>query len=201
MSCFIYLSHVSIISLYAQNCNILYYKNIRGNKEFTFIPGLKSGVFPFMFDKTGESRRNWAGGFTDYDAKGKKIGESRPNWAGGYTHYDTKGHKTGESRYSISGYNHYDAKGHKTGEKLEFKRLQSQRQHHRELLYRHLRLRLLRLPGGLDSAAVSGRDAGQELLRQTLHPELLCRGAHSGQVVRQFILVPPVLEGKTRPVG
>ena len=27
------------------------YKNIRGNKEFTFIPGLKSGVFPFMFDK------------------------------------------------------------------------------------------------------------------------------------------------------
>jgi hypothetical protein len=51
MSCFIYLSRVSIISLYAQNCNILYYKNIRGNKEFTFIPGLKSGVFPFMFDK------------------------------------------------------------------------------------------------------------------------------------------------------
>ena len=51
MSCFIYLSRVSIISLYAQNGNILYYKNIRGNKEFTFIPGLKSGVFPFMFDK------------------------------------------------------------------------------------------------------------------------------------------------------
>ena len=25
-------------------------QKIRGNKEFTFIPGLKSGVFPFMFD-------------------------------------------------------------------------------------------------------------------------------------------------------
>ena len=30
---------------------MLFCKNIRGNKEFTFIPGLKSGVFPFMFDK------------------------------------------------------------------------------------------------------------------------------------------------------
>ena len=65
----------------------------------------------------GRSERNFGGGYTNYDSKGRKVSTTRPDvFGGGYTTYDAKGKKIGRSDPSfLGGYNHYDAKGKKIG--------------------------------------------------------------------------------------
>lgn len=65
----------------------------------------------------GRSERNFGGGYTHYDSKGRKIGRSEPQIFGtGYTNYDAKGRKIGRTDKNIfGGYTTYDAKGKKIG--------------------------------------------------------------------------------------
>ena len=66
--------------------------------------------------KVSRSEPNFFGGYTTYDTHGKKIGRSEPNFFGGYTHYDARGHKTGRSEPKFfGGFTNYDRRGHKTG--------------------------------------------------------------------------------------
>ena len=67
--------------------------------------------------KIGRSELNlFGGGYTHYDANGKKIGSSEPGFFGGYTNYDANGHKVGSSEPGLfGGYTSYDVNRHKTG--------------------------------------------------------------------------------------
>ena len=67
--------------------------------------------------KIGRSEPNlFGGGYTHYDANGKKIGSGEPGFFGGYTHYDANGKKIGSSEPGFfGGYTNYDANGHKVG--------------------------------------------------------------------------------------
>lgn len=67
--------------------------------------------------KIGRSEPNlFGGGYTHYDANGKKIGSGEPDFFGGYTNYDANGHKVGSSEPGLfGGYTSYDANRHKTG--------------------------------------------------------------------------------------
>ena len=67
--------------------------------------------------KIGRSEPNlFGGGYTHYDANGKKIGSSEPGFFGGYTNYDANGHKVGSSEPGLfGGYTSYNANRHKTG--------------------------------------------------------------------------------------
>lgn len=48
----------------------------------------------------GRSERNFGGGYTHYDSKGRKIGRSEPQIFGtGYTNYDAKGRKIEEKHF------------------------------------------------------------------------------------------------------
>ena len=76
------------------------------------------------FDKNGkkvsETRRNaWGDGFTTFDNRGRIIGYSREDAFGGYTHYDAKGKKIGYSRDGFLGTTHYDERGREVGRSEE----------------------------------------------------------------------------------
>ena len=81
----------------------------------------------------GVSRRNFLGGYTDYDAKGKVTGHTEESIFGDeLTHYDTKGHVIGRSQEQLFGdYTEYDANGHISGTRhrsvldADYRRLES----------------------------------------------------------------------------
>ena len=64
----------------------------------------------------GRSERNFTGGYTTYDAKGRKIGTSDPKTFGGYTHRDANRNVIGNSDPQMfrSGYSH-NSSNHSSG--------------------------------------------------------------------------------------
>lgn len=66
--------------------------------------------------RTGSSIPNAFGGYTNYDAKGKKVGRSEPGFLGDMIHYDAKGRRIGKSTPGAFGsYSHYDRDGKRVG--------------------------------------------------------------------------------------